>query len=84
MKIKKIAAALVASALLGSLSMGSALAYESCHKSKWGPNDQIGALNNITQDNISAATKLIKKGKKMAMAIETNSQTPALHPEHIR
>ena len=65
MKIKKIAAAFLASALLGTLSMGSAFAYESCHKSKWGPNDQLGALNNITKDNIMAAAKLIKKGKMM-------------------
>ena len=76
MKIKKFAASFLAGTLLGTLSMGSALAYEKCHKSKWGPNDQIGALNNITADNILAATKLIKKGKTMAMAIETNSKTP--------
>ncbi|MEN9719374.1 MAG: hypothetical protein RIT13_79, partial [Pseudomonadota bacterium] len=72
MKIKKITAAFLASALLGTLSMGSAFAYERCHPSKWGPDDQLGALNNITKDNILAATKLIKQGKKMAMAIETN------------
>jgi len=80
MKFKKIAAVFFASAVLGTLSMGSAFAYESCHKSKWGPNDQLGALNNITKDNILAATKLIKQGKKMAMAIETNSKTPAFPP----
>ena len=61
MKIKKIAAAFLASALLGTLSMGSAFAYESCHPSKWGQDDQKGALNNITQANILAAKKLIKK-----------------------
>jgi len=60
MKIKKIAATFLASALLGAVSMGSAFAYENCHKSKWGPDDQIGAVNNITKDNILAATKLIK------------------------
>ena len=80
MKIKKIAAAFLASALLGTLSMGSAFAYESCHKSKWGPNDQLGALNNITKDNIMAAAKLIKKGKMMQMGIETNTKTPAFPP----
>ena len=82
MKIKKFAASFLAGTLLGTLSMGSALAYEKCHKSKWGPNDQIGALNNITADNILAATKLIKKGKTMAMAIETNSKTPAFPPRY--
>lgn len=80
MKLKKFAASFLASALLGAMSMGSALAYESCFKSKWGPDDQIGALNNISKDNILAATKLIKQGKKMAMAIETNAQTPAFAP----
>ena len=80
MKIKKIAAAFLASALLGTLSMGSAFAYESCYKSKWGPNDQAGAINNITQENILAAAKLIKQGKSMRMAIETSSKTPAYPP----
>ena len=80
MKIKKIAAVFFASAVLGTLSMGSALAYEKCHKSKWGPNDQIGALNNITKDNVLAASKLIKQGKTMRMGIETSSKTPAFPP----
>jgi hypothetical protein len=80
MKIKKIAAAFLASSLLGTLFMGSAFAYESCHKSKWGPNDQAGAINNITQENILAAAKLIKQGKSMRMGIETSSKTPAYPP----
>jgi kynurenine formamidase len=80
MKIKKIAAVFLASTVLGTLSMGSALAYEKCHKSKWGPNDQIGALNNITKDNVLAASKLIKQGKTMRMGIETSSKTPAFPP----
>ena len=80
MKINKLAAAFLASALLGSLSMGSAFAYEKCHKSKWGANDQIGALNNITKDNVLAASKLIKQGKTMRMGIETSPKTPAFPP----
>ncbi|MEY4676620.1 MAG: hypothetical protein RLZZ470_1127 [Pseudomonadota bacterium] len=80
MKLTKMAAAFLASAVLGTLSMGSAFAYEKCHKSKWGPNDQIGAINNITSANILAATKLIKQGKAMRMGIETNTKTPAFAP----
>ncbi len=80
MKLTKMAAAFLASAVLGTLSMGSAFAYEKCHKSKWGPNDQIGAINNITSENILAATKLIKQGKAMRMGIETNTKTPAFAP----
>jgi len=80
MTFKKIAAAFLTTAVLGTLSMGSAFAYEKCHKSKWGANDQIGALNNITKDNVLAASKLIKQGKTMRMGIETSSKTPAFPP----
>jgi kynurenine formamidase len=80
MTFKKIAAAFLTTAVLGTLSMGSAFAYEKCHKSKWGPNDQIGALNNITKDNVLAASKLIKQGKTMRMGIETSTKTPAFPP----
>jgi len=80
MTFKKIAAAFLTTAMLGTLSMGSAFAYEKCHKSKWGANDQIGALNNITKDNVLAASKLIKQGKTMRMGIETSSKTPAFPP----
>jgi hypothetical protein len=55
-------------------------AYPSCHKSKWGPDDQIGALNNITPQNVLAAAKLVKRGRSMRMGIETNSKTPAFPP----
>jgi hypothetical protein len=80
MKITKIAATFLASALLGALSMGSAFAYEKCHKSKWGPNDQLGSLNNITAKNLKSAAKLVKKGKSMRMGIESNTKTPAFPP----
>jgi hypothetical protein len=80
MTFKKIAAAFLTTAVLGTLSMGSAFAYEKCHKSKWGASDQIGALNNITKDNVMAASKLVKQGKSMRMGIETNTKTPAFAP----
>jgi len=55
-------------------------ALETCYRSKWGPNDQIGALNNITAANVQAAAKLVKRGKAVRMGIETNSKTPAFPP----
>ena len=55
-------------------------AIQSCHKSKWGPNDQVGAINNITAANVTEAAKLIKRGKSIRMGIETNSKTPAFPP----
>jgi len=53
---------------------------QSCHKSKWGANDQVGAINNITTANVLDAAKLIKRGKSIRMGIETNSKTPAFPP----
>jgi kynurenine formamidase len=58
----------------------SAQSIESCHKSKWGPNDQVGALNNITAADVQNAAKLVKRGKAIRMGIETNSKTPAFPP----
>jgi kynurenine formamidase len=53
---------------------------QSCFKSKWGPDDQKGALNNITSANVLEAAKLVKRGKSIRMGIETNSKTPAFAP----
>ena len=53
---------------------------QSCYKSKWGPDDQKGAVNNITSANVLDAAKLIKRGKSIRMGIETNSKTPAFPP----
>jgi kynurenine formamidase len=53
---------------------------QTCYQSKWGANDQIGALNNITSENVLAAAKLVKRGKAIRMGIETSSKTPAFAP----
>jgi kynurenine formamidase len=74
MKLVAAAIALVLSAAV------HAQALQTCYKSKWGPDDQIGALNNITAEHVRAATKLVKRGKAIRMGIETNSKTPAFAP----
>ena len=53
---------------------------QSCYKSKWGEADQKGALNQVTAAHTLAATKLVKRGKTIGMALETNSKTPAYAP----
>jgi kynurenine formamidase len=55
-------------------------AQQNCFKSKWGPDDQKGALNNVTAENTLAAARLVKKGRSIRMGIETNSRTPAFPP----
>jgi kynurenine formamidase len=46
-------------------------------KSKWGPDDEIGAANLITPESVLAASKLVKTGKTYSLGGETNAKTPA-------
>lgn len=71
---------MLAALALAASSATFAQAYESCHRSKYGANDQAGALNTITPEKTLAAAKLVKRGKAMRMGIETNAKTPAFAP----
>ena len=71
---------LAAATALVFSAAAQAQALQTCYQSKWGANDQIGALNNITQDNVLSAAKLVRRGKAIRMGIETNSKTPAFPP----
>src|SRR6202158_4638133 len=64
-------------ALLGTVGTASA---QDWTKSKWGPNDEIGAANNMSADIVMKAAGLIKTGKTYGLGIETNSKTPAYPP----
>ena len=58
-----------------------AMAQQPClTASKFGPTDQIGALNNLTAAKTLAATKLVTRGKAYRLGIETNKDTPAYPP----
>jgi kynurenine formamidase len=67
------ATALVAAAL----TAGPAFAQADWCKSKWGPNDEIGAANLLTPELAREAAKLVKTGKTYRLGVETNAQTPA-------
>ena len=53
----------VAALAAAAFTATPALAQADWCKSKWGPNDQIGALNLLTPAITQAAAKLIKTGK---------------------
>lgn len=65
---------------VAALAVGSAFAQAPCTPSKFGADDQAGALNRLSAAKTLEATKLVKKGKTMRMGIETNSKTPAFPP----
>ncbi|MBC7942620.1 MAG: cyclase family protein, partial [Chitinophagaceae bacterium] len=70
----------LAAALLLLAGAAQPQAYDSCHRSKYGANDQVGAANNLSPARTLEAAKLVKRGKAMRMGIETNSRTPAFAP----
>ena len=43
---------------------------------KWGPNDEIGTLNFTSADDIVAATRLVKKGKVISLALNFDHTGP--------
>ena len=77
---KSIIRLVAAAAAATSCAAVQAQQLKTCYQSKWGASDQIGALNNITADNVQAAARLVKRGKAIRMGIETNSKTPAFPP----
>ncbi len=53
---------------------------DKCVPSRFGPQDQVGALNNVTPAKTLAASKLVTRGKAYRLGIETNKNTPAYPP----
>src|SRR5215472_3641934 len=43
---------------------------------KWGPSDEIGTLNYTTAEDIVAATRLVKKGKVISLALNFDHLGP--------
>ena len=72
-----IRAVLTASAMLTLAATASA---QDWTKSKWGPKDEIGAMNLITPQSVLKAAKLIKTGKTYNLGIIVDSKTPAFPP----
>jgi kynurenine formamidase len=59
---------------------GVAWAQNDWCKSKWGPNDEIGAANLLTPQLAAEAAKLVKTGKTYSLGFETNAKTAAYAP----
>jgi kynurenine formamidase len=72
-----IRAVLAAAAMLAVTASASA---QDWTKSKWGPKDEIGAMNLITPKSVLQAAKLIKTGKTYHLGIIVDSKTPAFPP----
>lgn len=74
-RLGALAAATLAAAVLSGPA--HAQAQPDWCKSKWGPNDEIGAANLLTPELAREAAKLVKTGKTYRLGVETNAATPA-------
>jgi kynurenine formamidase len=66
-------------ALGAALLAGPAMAQD-WTKSKWGPDDEIGAANLITPESVMQAAKLVKTGKTYNLGIIVDPTVPAFAP----
>jgi kynurenine formamidase len=64
-------------------AMGAAKAQD-WTKSKWGPNDEVGAANYMTPELVVKAASLVKTGKTYALGIPVDSKTPAYPPRTFK
>src|SRR5215510_9068340 len=68
-------------ALLGAVSTANA---QDWTKSKWGPDDEIGAANYMKPELVLKAAQLVKTGKTYALGIPVGSTTPAYPPRTFK
>jgi kynurenine formamidase len=56
---------------------------------KWGDDDELGTLNYITPEKITAAARLVRKGKVISLAIPLDADGPQdgsfgrINPQHV-
>jgi hypothetical protein len=43
---------------------------------RWGPDDEIGTLNHVTAADVVAASRLVRKGKTMSLALNFDEKGP--------
>jgi len=56
---------------------------EQCQPSKWGPEDEIGAANYVSPEQVLMAVKLVKKGQSHPLGIVVDPSMPAFPPRSM-
>lgn len=78
--------------MLKAWSLGCTVALLACTaalaqdwtKSKWGPDDEIGAANYMKPELVMKAAQLVKTGKTYALGIPVSASTPAYPPRSFK
>ncbi|MBM4204310.1 MAG: cyclase family protein [Gammaproteobacteria bacterium] len=67
--------------LVTSLTLGIARA-EDWYPSRYGADDTLGAINNLSPEKLVQAAKLVTEGKTYRLGVETGSKSPAYPPRN--
>ena len=76
---KKVATALTLTLALSSLTT-PAFAEDNWYPSKYGADDTLGAMNELSEKKTKLAAQLVKTGKTYALGVETGPTSPAYPP----
>ena len=55
----------------------------------WGPDDELGSINYVTEEKVAAASRLVKRGKVFSLALPLDSEGPMngsygrINPVHV-
>lgn len=79
----RVYAALAAAGLLSQvvdpvMAAESVKAAEDWYPSRYGPNDLVGAVNNLDQNHTRSASTLVDKGRVYSLAVTLNKDWPAI------
>lgn len=78
--MKNLRSLVVATVITVGLAVGDGALAQECEPSKWGPDDQLGAANYVTPEQVLAAIKLVKKGQSHPLGIVVDPNMPAFPP----
>ncbi len=62
------------------LLVGPTSQADQCQPSQWGPEDEIGAANYVSPEQVLMAVKLVKKGESHPLGIVVDPKMPAFPP----
>ena len=71
-------------ATLSAVGMALAGSGEAGGSSPYGPDDTLGAINNLSPAKVIEAARLVKDGKTYALGVETGVDTPAYEPRRYQ
>lgn len=71
----------IVNSLLGlSLCLATGVSAEDWYPSRYGADDTLGAINNLSPEKVTQAAKLVTTGKTYALGVETGPDSPAYPP----